>query len=430
MKKKITCVFLALAMLCTAFLTSAYAAEDETEYDYHDALGEFQETVIEIKGLSQTYKFMHIADSHVVNISSNTSSFYYAESIQRYNHFMTIGGGLPARERLDALYAYAEDPVNDIDCVWLTGDNIDFPSTENVSYITNLVNGASVDHLYCFGNHDWTYPSHYFDNTARNSYRPLLTNAMGGNNCISYRDYGEFVVVAIDNSENYINYSAVASGIRNTIEPLNKPTIVICHVPFYNAELAAYCKGIWGTDETMANPYSNKYPYNATTKYVYEWVTTSPNVIAVVSGHLHINYEGYLAGGKPQYVTQGAYTGAARIVTVKPAPCDVHTWNEGEVITPPTTKDGQTFYTCTVCGETRTDITPAIYKYGDLDGDGNVTAADTLQLRLLLSRSLDFATEREIYASDVNDDGKINIKDSLMLRKYTAGLIPSLGGNT
>ncbi len=399
----------------------------EGEYDYGDYINDIEETVIEIDGLTERYNFLHITDSHCVVVSSNTSSYYYSESIQRYNHFTLPANGsngYPAVDTLNAMYAYADDPANDIDCVWLSGDIIDFPSTENVSYITDLVTNASVDRMYCFGNHDWTYPQKYFTTEGRNNFRPLLKNAMGGNNLYAYRDYGEFVVVTIDNSENYIYYSAIADFIRNTIVPMNKPVILLCHVPFYNSDLVAFAKRTWGTDETMASPSNTKYPYNAATKYIYEWATTNSNVKAIFTGHFHINYEGY-TGRTPIYVTESGYSGTMRHILVKPASCAVHTWDEGEVITPATSHPGTLFHTCTVCGDSEYCEIPPVCVLGDLNGNETVDMADMLLIRRYIARALDLETDSALIAADVNEDGKINAKDSLLIRKFVAGVITS-----
>lgn len=425
MKRKLISAILVLMLLVGTVPVSTSFAADEA--DYSDKIGTIYETVIEIDGLTRSYNFLQIADSHIVHIPTDTSNFYYSEAITRYNHFKNLGGGTySALERFNALYDYAEDPANNIDGVWLSGDNIDFPSSENTSFITNKLLNSTIGHQYCMGNHDWTYPNQYFTAYARNNYRPLLKTAMDENTYITYKDYGAFGVVAIDNSENYIYYETVVDGLKNTVIPANKPVLVFLHVPIYNSDLQSYCYSIWGTDETM-NPNSAKYPNNEYTKYVYNWITTNPNVVAVFAGHLHIDYEGYIAGGVPQYVASPGYLGDARLITVKPTTCAVHTWDEGVVIKAPTVEDGETFYTCTVCGATQTVVTPAIYTYGDLDGDGSINAKDSLIIRRHLARADLFSEEREFYASDLNGDGKINAKDSLLLRMYLSGVITSFG---
>ncbi|MBQ7715841.1 MAG: metallophosphoesterase [Clostridia bacterium] len=429
MIKRVLCLLASLVFLITLVLPSVSVSASPDNYE--DYITDIEETVIEIDGLTQKYDFLHITDSHAVVVSSNPSSSYYAHSVSRYNQFMSqepTTNGYPAADTLQAMYAYAEDPANGIDCVWLTGDNIDFPTNTNTSFITNLVNNSTVDHLYCFGNHDWTFPDDYFTANGRSTYRPRLTSAMGGNNLYGYRDYGAFVVVIIDNSENYIYYSAISDFIRNTIVPMNKPTILLCHVPFYNSELAAYAKRTWGTDETMSSPSNTKYPYNAATKYIYEWATTNSNVKAIFCGHFHYNYQGY-TGRTPIYITASGYSGSMRRIIVKPTSCAVHTWDAGEILTPATARAGRLHHTCTVCfSEEEIDIAP-ICAFGDPDGDGYVTSSDSHMMRQIIGRAVSADTDAVFYASDVNEDGKINAKDSLLIRKVIAGVIPSFDVN-
>ena len=427
--KKIISIIVVLCAISSSFIFTTDAAAISGEYDYNDYINHIEETVIEIDGLTERYDFLHITDSHAVKICSSTSNQYYSHSVQRYNQFMSqepTTNGYPSADTLEAMYAYAEDPANGIDCVWLSGDIIDFPTTENVNFITNLVNGASVDHLYCFGNHDWTFPNVYFTQEGRNNLRPLLKNAMGGNNLYGYRDYGAFVVVTIDNSENYIYYSAVSDFIRNTIVPMNKPVILICHVPFYNSELCAYAKRTWGTDETMASPSNTKYPYNAATKYIYEWATTNTNVKAIFCGHFHYDYSGY-TGRTPIYITASGYSGGMRRIVVKPTSCAMHTWGDEEILTAPTTRPGLMRHTCSVCFDVEEVVLDPLCAIGDINGNGDVTMSDALALRRYLRKATSFDTLAERLAADVNEDGRITPKDSLMMRKYIAGAIPSLG---
>lgn len=419
MKRAIS--FFMILPIIFSVLTFGTVASDG-EKDYMKYINDIEETVIEIDGISSKHTFIQIADSHIVNLSSNTGSFYYSESVSRYNHFINIGNGYPAKDTLRAMFEYAADSDNNIDGVWMSGDNIDFPSSENIGFLKDTLASNPVDIQYCFGNHDWTYPSHYFDDYARKNYRPLLTELMGGNNLISLRNYGDFLVVTIDNSENYIKYDSVWTQLNNAVISTGLPVILVCHVPFYNPELQAYCKSIWKTDETM-NPNSTKYPNTDATKKIYNWVTSSGQVKAVISGHLHINYSGKLAGGVPQYCVNGAYSGTMRRITVKPTVCAVHTWDEGEVLKAPTVRPGQTLYTCTVCSETKIEETAPIYLYGDVSSDGKINLNDIVLMRRYLARAEGFTEEGQLYAADINEDGKINAKDSLLLRKYWLGLI-------
>ena len=67
---------------------------------------------------------------------------------------------------------------------------------------------------------------------------------------------------------------------------------------------------------------------------------------------------------------------------------------------------------------------PTVVSGGDANNDGAVNMKDVLMLRKYLA---DMADDIDLDASDVNGDGVVNMKDVLMLRKYLAGLIDTLG---
>ena len=107
-----------------------------------------------------------------------------------------------------------------------------------------------------------------------------------------------------------------------------------------------------------------------------------------------------------------------------------HTWNEGEITKPATlTEAGEKTFTCTVCGATKTepidklpDVQPE-YNPGDVDGDGNVTAADA---RLALRRAVELETypegSAEYLACDVDHDGKVTAGDARVILRAAVGL--------
>lgn len=57
------------------------------------------------------------------------------------------------------------------------------------------------------------------------------------------------------------------------------------------------------------------------------------------------------------------------------------------------------------------------FTYGDVNDDGEVNGKDSLALR---KYNADYPDEINLLAADVNADGKVNAKDSLILRRYNA----------
>lgn len=65
-------------------------------------------------------------------------------------------------------------------------------------------------------------------------------------------------------------------------------------------------------------------------------------------------------------------------------------------------------------------IPVAIVRSGDLDGNGRVTANDSLKM-MRYAIKLETLTDEQIAAADVNKDGKVDAKDSLAVLRYTVG---------
>lgn len=60
--------------------------------------------------------------------------------------------------------------------------------------------------------------------------------------------------------------------------------------------------------------------------------------------------------------------------------------------------------------------------YGDIDGNGNITATDALLAQKAFLGQIDL-TERQKKAADVNGDGMVNATDALLIEKYSLGEI-------
>ena len=95
-----------------------------------------------------------------------------------------------------------------------------------------------------------------------------------------------------------------------------------------------------------------------------------------------------------------------------------HSYGDWEITDEPThSKEGTKSRTCSVCGDVETDTVEMLVC--DFDGDGIVGSVELTKLRkvLLGKDTFDNATQRLF---DMNDDGKINLKDLVKLKKYIA----------
>ena len=115
-----------------------------------------------------------------------------------------------------------------------------------------------------------------------------------------------------------------------------------------------------------------------------------------------------------------------------------HSWDAGVVTAPPTeTEEGVMTYTCTVCGEPKTEKIPVVVKetvIGDINGDGIVNDLDLVRF-IKFFADYDDATgasevEIAIDCADCNGDGTVDDLDLTRLLLYFANYDDESGTST
>ena len=279
-----------------------------------DLLSPSTATVV-IPGLTKEYKFLQVSDTHVSAFSEADQKSWTATRLQyntaRRNSFMA--DGLFAEERFPLLFDYA----NEIraDGMFLTGDLIDFPSEKNISLLYDNVNRFNGKSIFCLGNHDWNYSDDYMTGNSVTVNRPLFNDLTGGDPYISYVEYDEFLVVAVDNSSDVVTDDTVNKFMA--LCEKGKPIVLLLHVPLHAETLAPDCIKVWGRNITMG-PGALGGDWGSVQRF-YNAVAVDENspVVAVFAGHVHFNHEDTLPNGITQYVTSTGYTGDCRVVTIK-----------------------------------------------------------------------------------------------------------------
>ncbi len=382
------------------------------------------ETTIEVEGLKNEYKFLQISDIHVTELPSLLDANYnYA--LGRRALYTTLGGGTTTAQRLSYFFRYAAD--HGIDLVILTGDIIDSALNENVAMLESILGEATVPYIYAVGNHDYTFPDHYFDNYSTTTLRPKLSTVASGNTFYNYVEYDDLIVAVIDDSQEMITNSSTASFVRSTLKASSKPVLLGYHIPFHAETLTQPLIDMWEYDRTLG-PHRDASMYDLKTRVVYEYANSeNSNLIGTLCGHIHSEREDLLAGGVMQYCAPPAYDGGCRLITVTPQvgePCQ-HTYTSVVTREATITTRGEMKYTCTECGKTYLAVIPlSDFDKGDANGDGSVNTSDPMRLKLYFLGKF-VLDARQMTAADVNSDGRVNMLDMLLLKKYLAGKITS-----
>ena len=101
----------------------------------------------------------------------------------------------------------------------------------------------------------------------------------------------------------------------------------------------------------------------------------------------------------------------------------VHAWNAGTVTTPATgTTAGVKTFSCTVCGQTKTEEIPPLggVLSGDADGNGVINNIDAM---LVLQAYAGLPGVSVGAAADVDGNGIVNNIDAMLILQFYAGLI-------
>ncbi len=271
---------------------------------------------VEIPGLTEEFKFLHITDTHV---SAFSDADIKAWSTTRYNYNLArrnafTANGLFAEERFPLFFDYA----NEIgaDGLFMTGDLIDFPSEKNIALLYENVNRFSGKSIFCLGNHDWNYSDDYMTGNAVTVNRPLFNDLTAGDPYFSFAEYDGFIVAAVDNSSDVVTQETVDKFLA--LYEKNKPIILLLHVPLHADTLETDVKNAWGGRNITMGPGAMGSGWDSVRQF-YNAVCVDENtpVVAVFAGHVHFNHEDTFPNGVKQYITSTGYTGDARVVTVK-----------------------------------------------------------------------------------------------------------------
>ena len=275
---------------------------------------------VTIPGLSKEYTLLQVTDLHSSAYSTEESKKMDAARRSyiagRRNSF--TDGFMFSEERMPYMFGYA-DEIN-ADLLMLTGDIIDFPSELNISLMAENIAALKTPALYSLGNHDWCYADDYLSAGAAAEFIPKLNALSAGEPAndpyVKYVDFGEFMVVQVDNSTDSVTESTVDKFLE--LCKLGKPIILMLHVPLHVDSMVADCTKVWGKDLGMGGD-TGVCAWSPDVQRFYAAVAEDENspVVAVFAGHVHFNHEDALPNGVMQYVTSTAYTGECRVITVK-----------------------------------------------------------------------------------------------------------------
>ena len=266
-------------------------------------------------GLEHPVKILHVTDSHIALVDDRDNE---------RKHELARRLSSPEKEKY--LYEHIEYAKNNCDLLVHTGDLIDFVSHANVEKAREILADENI--FFIAGNHDYSqYVGEAWEDNAyrMNSYMQM-GYGLGVPMFFNSRQVGGVNIVGIDNS--YYQFEDWQLWrLKKEIEK-GLPVVLAFHDPlfeqslydFHNTDHPTDCTYIVGCDEEHLLPYSEfravqQRPTESTLRMI-EYIKSEPQIKAILTGHLHFDYESRLTENLIQYVTGGAYEGIAREITI------------------------------------------------------------------------------------------------------------------
>ena len=158
-----------------------------------------------IPGLENTYRVMHITDSHIVSLDERDEGVVIIDGGAHHGKLVTAFGskrypvftvdGVTSKERFARL---CDDICTEPDCADLivfTGDILDFFTDSAMEFLTEQLNRLPIPYLFVMGNHDSIfYP------LGEEATRQRFVHLCGGNTEVQKVKLGELAIIGIDNA--------------------------------------------------------------------------------------------------------------------------------------------------------------------------------------------------------------------------------------
>ena len=295
----------------------------QTRHSYSD-----YKATVEIKGLSEPLKVLHISDSHisVLNDSEKRYHPYGARMDAAFNsvhNYKTGEKTTPVKSFLDLMDTAKTEKV---DLIVLTGDIVNNPSKSSVRFIHDALQKTAIPYIYVAGNHDWHYEG--MEGSASALRRTWIDNSLlplynGKNPLYSSTVVHSINFVVIDNSTYQVSEEQLAFYKKQT--QLDLPIVLLMHIPLYlhDKDKGRCGDPAWGwdTDTNYEIERRERWPKEGnlpSTMAFVDMVKKSKNLCAILAGHIHKAHEEVVSETAVQYITGASVTGEHRLLIFKP----------------------------------------------------------------------------------------------------------------
>lgn len=267
-----------------------------------------ENVTIRLPGLTRDYVFYHTSDAHIAwadPADSQADRELAAKHAGKWNQY----GIFPCDAFGDALRMAEEDHA---DGLFLCGDICDYYTPSIVRYVWERLTNCSVEPLFVSGNHEGnSYTEVIPDIRAR---YPEYLDMMHGSPAFWVHDFGEFLVVGLDDSDKKVQPEQL--NALQTLCSDGRPILLLIHIPVYTPAMEAPLKEKWGPD--ACDYFVIGYGEDEDRTPAFCQLLRDPDVpiAAVFAGHIHISHESELIPGRTQYTSAPCFSGKLRRITL------------------------------------------------------------------------------------------------------------------
>lgn len=264
------------------------------------------------KDIKNKYQFVFLSDLHASILDENEKDEQIKKSlIERRNLFASLNpNNCSVEEIFEEIINYTNN--SKADALLLSGDIIDSPANSNINFLRQNLKNLKTKYLYTLGNHDWSFAWEYHTQKTKETFRPKFNEFMD-NLEVSYLEYKDLIVLAIDDSTNQISESSLEK-IKNILEK-NKPTIAMLHVPINTEYIKEETLKIRNIVSSIGG--SGIKIEESTQKAIDMILSEKYKVFYIISGHIHINLQDKIgAKNIPEVISAPAYEGKINLIKI------------------------------------------------------------------------------------------------------------------
>ena len=215
----------------------------------------FIEKEIVIPGLQNTYRILHITDSHIVAMDQREEGYIIEGGPHkgkfltdfgrvRYEHF-TYDGETTAQRFSDLCNAIQNNP-GCADAIVFTGDILDFFTESAFEFMCRNLEKLPIPYMFTLGNHDMI-----FSKRSDEGIRSVFLKLCGGNTEVQKHRMNELALIGIDNTRNYYTEDAL-DALDDALRG-ERHVILFQHVPLSTQEYHAFSMAAGPKDWSLGN---------------------------------------------------------------------------------------------------------------------------------------------------------------------------------